>query len=196
LGDIEQSNINLQKDYNGIKVEASKLSPARKYVYAQTEHYLLHDGLQEQFVQPIKFLLMQQVVSGSSVQDSKQLLKKWADGDLTKGDETTMGRQTPNLTTYSTQLARDTAFQYNGTINQIIADVYGLDHFIYVGNLVKDSRPLCKHLVDEDRPIAFDELPPLIKEYPTGLIPGTDKDNFVVYRGGYNCRHTVTPIKI
>lgn len=194
LDDIQDANVKLQKKYNDLEVEVSKLSPARKFVYEQANHYLTGKGLDEQYVQPIKYLLMQQVTSGASITESKKMIHKWATGELTDG-ELTMGRQTPNLQKYSTQIARDTSFQFNGVINQIIAEEYDLDKFIYVGNLVKDSRPLCKHLVDLDRPIDFDELPPLIKKYPTGLYKGTTKDNFVVYRGGYNCRHTVVPIK-
>ena len=193
LDDVEDANVRLQKTFNELEVELSTLSPAKKFVFDQSEYYLKGTGLQEGFIQPVKYLLMQQVTSGASVMESKKVLHRWTKGELTDGKET-MGRQTPNLQRYSTQIARDTAYQYQGVINQIIQEEFDLESFIYVGNLIKDSRPLCVHLVDLDRPIKFDELPPLLKKYPEGQIKGTTKENFIVYRGGYNCRHTVTPV--
>lgn len=194
ISTIEQRNIAMQKKYGDLIVDVEKLTPARKAVYQQAKHYLSGAGLNEAYVQPAKYLVMQQVTTGMSIKDSLELLKKWDEGKLTDGKQT-MGRQTPNLQRYATQLSRDMMYQYNGNINNIIKDEYALDAFIYTGTIVKDSRPLCRHLVGLNREIKFDELPELLNAYPQGTIPGTNKDNFAIYRGGYSCLHGVLAVR-
>jgi len=190
--DIEQKNIDFQSDFNDLEVAVSRLSPARKLVYDQTQHYLKGAGLNQNYIQPAKFLMMQNVAQGSSLKNAKRLIQKWDQGKISPSE--TFGRNTPNLQRYANQLTYDTNYQYNGTINKIIADEYNLTHFIYVGGLIQDSRPLCIHLVERDEPIPFDEIDALIKEYPKGTIAGTNKDNFIIYRGGYNCQHLAVAV--
>lgn len=191
---IDQRNIAMQKTFNQIAVDAERLAPARKYVLALANRYLGSAGLNDAYVQPAKYLIMQQVVTGASITEAKKMLERWDSGELTDG-RLTAGRQTPNLQRYATQLARDTAYQYNGTVQQIIRTDYKLDSFIYAGDIIEDTRPLCRHLVQMDQPIKFDLLPDLIAKYPQGVIPGTNEKNFQVYRGGYNCRHVAYPVR-
>lgn len=183
---IEERNINLQKSFNDIKVATSLLAPAKQTVYKQAEYYLVK-GLADAYVQPAKYLLMQHVNSGISINDSRKVLKRWNEGNLS--GQLSSGRQTPTLQSYATQISRDSMYQYYGTINNIIKQRYQLDYFIYTGNIIEDSRPFCRHLVDLDREIAIDEVPKFIDKYPKGLYPNTTKENFLQYRGGYNCRH-------
>lgn len=191
---IEARNIAMQRSVNDLEVAVNKLAPARKTVFEQAQYYLNGAGLADAYIQPAKYLLMQQVTSGMSITDSQKLLEKWDRGELTDG-KLTAGRQTPNLQRYATQLSRDMMYQFNGTVNDIIRTEYELEAFIYTGDIIKDSRPLCKHLVGLDREIRFDELLKLLSQYPQGVIPGTDKSNFLVYRGGYSCRHGAMPVK-
>lgn len=191
---IQDRNVALQRTYGAIEVEASKLLPARKFVLEQATNYLSEAGIARQFIQPAKYLLMQQVVTGASITEAQKMLERWAAGELTDGKRTA-GRPTPNLQRYATQLARDTVYQYNGTIQDIIRKEYGLTHFIYAGGVVGDSRPLCRRLVGSDDSIAFADLPALLNAYPQGIIPGTTAQNFQVYRGGYNCQHICYPVK-
>lgn len=186
---IEQTNISLQKSYNDLKVDVELLSPARKTIYNQAKYYLT-EGLADAYIQPAKYLLMQHVTTGMSIKDSQRILSKWNDGE-------TVGTVKPaiNLQRYATQISRDSAYQYNGTINEIIAKEYELDAFIYTGDVIRDSRPLCRHLVGLRRTIKLEEMPPLIKKYPQGLYPDTTKENFLNVRGGYNCRHSAMAVR-
>lgn len=191
---VEDRNIALNKSYNELVISKSLLSPARKSIYDQAE-YWLSDGLADAYVQPAKYLLLQSVTNGLSLKDAKSLLKNWNEGNLAKGGNLTSGRPTPRLQTYSTQVARDSLYSYNGAINETIAKEYGLTKFVYVGGLVQDSRPFCKHLVSLKRKIDITEVPPLVEKYPEGIIPGTTKKNFMVRRGGYNCQHQAMAVK-
>lgn len=190
---IEDMNIALQRDINDLTVAVSKISPIRKLVYEQTKDALT-SALAPAYIEPAKMLLMQQATSGAGIQDSIALLEKWNAGELASG-KLTQGTPTPNLQQYNTQVARDSAYGLHRNFNNIVKDTYGLTSFIYVGNIIKDSRPLCKHLVGLQRPIKLSELPKLLKAFPEGLYPDTTKDNFLNVCGGYSCRHQALAVR-
>lgn len=185
---IEETNISLQKSYNDLSVDIKLLTPARKTVYETAKHYL-SEGLRDIYIQPAKYLLMQQVTNGISIKDSRKVLSDWD-----KGKAIGVTHPMPNLGRYAVQISRDSAYKYNGAINDIIATQYDLKKFIYVGDVIEHSRPLCKHLVGLRRDIELSEMPSLLKKYPQGLYPNTTKDNFVAVCGGYSCRHTAMPV--
>lgn len=122
------------------------------------------------------------------------MLKNWNNGTLGNG-KLSSSVDNPRLQAYAGQIARDSLFQYNGTIQDNIGQKYNLTKFIYVGGLVKESRPFCKHLAGLDRKIDIEEIPELVKRYPEGLVPNTTRENFPTYRGGYNCLHNVMMVR-
>lgn len=191
---IEEINVGLQRSYNQLEVDVELLTPARKAVYNQAAYYM-KEGLADAYVQPAKYLIMQGVTNGITLKDAQRVLKKWNDGELSAGSTLTSGRATPNLNKYAVQVARDSIYGYNGVINEIIADEYELDHLIYVGDVISDSRPSCAYLVGLKRKIALTEIPAVLKKYPQGIIPGTTMKNFFVKRCGYNCRHSATAVR-
>lgn len=190
---IDETTSGLHKSYNELVIDKSLLTSARRAVYDQAEYYLV-DGLADAYVQPAKYLLMQAATNGITIKQARSLLDNWNKGELVTG-RLASGRPTPRLQAYAGQIARDSIFQYNGTIQDKIGQQYGLKKFIYVGGLVKDSRPLCKHLVGLRRKIELKEIPKLIEKYPQGVIPGTTEENFPIRRAGYNCIHTVMMVR-
>lgn len=186
---IDDTHIALQKSYNDLVVEKKLLTPARMTIYSMAEHYLT-TGVRTVYGQPVKYLLMQHVTNGITIKDSRKILEKWNSGE-TVGDVA----KVPNLAAYSSQLARDAAYQHQGAINEIIAGKFGLKYFVYVGNIIRDSRPMCKHLIGLQRDIALSEMPALIAKYPQGLYKDTNESNFIQKRGGYNCRHEAFPVR-
>lgn len=191
---VEDRNVYLHESYNELLIKKSLLSSARRTVYDQAEYYLL-DGIADAYVQPAKYLLMQAVSNGISLKDANSLLKNWNDGELTAGSKSTSDRPTPRLQAYSTQIARDSLYGYQGSIQEVIKKEYGLTNFMYVGALVKDSRPFCQHLVSLKRKISIEEVPKLVERYPQGLKPNTTKKNFLINRGGFNCNHLVMAVR-
>jgi hypothetical protein len=190
---IDQVNAGFQRSYNDIEVSVSKLTAARQTIYRQAE-WALQSAVKDAYVQPVKYMLMQQVTTGATIKDAQRILRNWNNGTMTDG-RLASGARTPALQRYSTQIARDSIFKANAAVNSVIAKEYGLDHFIYVGGLVKDSRPLCKTLVSLRRKISLNELPPLIASYPQGLYPDTDRENFIQVCGGFSCGHSAIPVK-
>lgn len=191
---IQDRNLALHKTFNDLLVEMDLISPARKNLYEQAEYWLLKSGLTDGYIQPAKYLLMQHITTGISIKESERVIKQWSNGELADG-QLASGRKAPSLDRYAPVVAQNTAFQYHGTINDIIRKEYDLDAGIYTGPLVEKSRPLCIHLINLDRPIMLDELEPLIKKYPQGVIKGTNKENFSIYRGGYKCGHLWYPVR-
>lgn len=180
---VEETILRLQKDYNQLEIETELLSPARKALYAQAKYYL-KDGLADGYIQPAKYLIMQHVTGGISIKDSERIIRNWNDGETVSEI-----RPTVNLQRYATQLSRDSLYGYYGSINEVIAKEYDLTAFIYTGDIIEDSRPMCRHLVGLKREIELNEMPALIQKYPQGLYPGTAKKNFIQLRAGYQCRH-------
>lgn len=190
---IESQTIQLHADYNNLEVAKSLLNPTKQALLSQGSYYLVQ-GLADAYVQPAKFLMMQYVTKGSSVNDLRRALIRWDKGTMEAG-ELASDRHAPRLQAYATQIARDTVFTYQGAMQEVIKSEYGLTKFIYVGGLVSDSRPFCRHLVGLRRKIDLEEVPPLVEAFPEGLKPNTTKKNFLQYRGGYGCRHTVMVVK-
>jgi hypothetical protein len=96
------------------------------------------------------------------------------------------------------QISRDALGQFDGQINAIIADEFGLDAFRYVGSIIDDSRAQCVRWVGK-RILEKSEMQSEIawaNNNGSGMIPGTNPDNFLVFRGGYNCRHRAIPFKL
>lgn len=113
------------------------------------------------------------------------------------------------------QVAQDSLYQYQGEVNQKVIETYNFKAFRYVPlTEVKDTRPICDHIIDKGGLIGFDELKTILNEYcpngnpskerttikirneektmakGSGMIQGTNLNNFVMNRGGYRCRHS------
>lgn len=190
---IDERNAAMHLSYNQLQINVSQLSQVRRAIYNQAEYYLTN-AVADAYVMPVKYMLMQQITTGQSIADMQRILRNWDQGKMTDG-RLTSGRPTPRLDRYAVQIARDSIYNANAAINSKIAEDYGLTHFIYVGGLVRDSRPLCRELVNMNRKIKLDEIPPIIKRYPQGLYPDTNENNFIQNRGGFNCLHSAFPVR-
>jgi len=88
--------------------------------------------------------------------------------------------------------------QYDGAINEAIADEFGLNAYRYVGSLVEDSRPQCRRWVGKEVILRKDLNSELewARINGSGTVPATTQGNFARFRGGYNCRHQAYPIRV
>lgn len=191
---VDETAAYLHKSYNEIIIEKSIFTAARRSIYDQAEYYLV-DGLADAYVQPAKYVLMQAVANGLTMKQAESLLRNWNDGEMKAGSSISSSRPSPRLQAYAGQIARDSIFQYNGSIQDRIGQQYGLTKFIYVGDVIKDSRPFCKHVVGLRRKVSLDEVPELLKKYPEGTMPNTTKENFPIKRAGWNCRHAIMMVR-
>ena len=176
---------------NGInpKELAEKVDFVKKDMTEQTLQGLTGAGVNSEFIEPVRNELFKNIVAGTNSVDVEQALRNMIEGDSVK-----LG----GLSKHVGQVARDALNQYDGTVNARIAEEFGLDAFQYVGSLIEDSRSQCRRWVAKEV-LLKENLPSEISwanNNGQGMIPGTNAENFAVFRGGYNCRHQAIPFKL
>lgn len=188
---IKEFNFDAHKDVNDLSQDELEqlINPVQKQVVQQTIDGLTGSGIDTQFIQPMKEGIFKNIVSGATITDLESYLKSYI-----LSDELSLGK----FKKYTTQIARDTLNQFDGQVNSRIANEFGLNAYKYVGSLIQDSRPQCVRWVGKGT-LLLDELQTEISwanSNGSGMIPGTNPENFSVYRGGYNCRHSAIPFKM
>ncbi len=187
--DASKYTLGLQKTINGITVPANDiLKRWRQYSVSTTVENMVGNGLSSTYSKDIEKILGDAVFGGGSLSDVYKNIREYA---------LTTDKRQGGLLTHFQQVSRDSVGQYTGGINRIVAKQYNLDALEYVGSLVKDSRKQCERWVGMETLLIKD----LEKEIRwaenngSGLIPGTNPDNFIINRGGYNCRHEAIPTR-
>jgi hypothetical protein len=191
LGTEQQS---IHKELNGVKITKSFLNTYKRWAVNNVIASMQGQGLNQALINPLKNELLIAINQGSSITD---VVKSIA-GQLT----TTEARQGV-LKRISLQTSRDAVLQYDGVVNEAIRKVYKMDAVLYVGSIVKDSRPQCQRWVTETKNgklglILFEDLQQEIDwadDNGTGMIANTTPENFCQNRGGYNCRHIAYPVR-
>jgi predicted oxidoreductase (fatty acid repression mutant protein) len=188
---VKEYNQKTHEELNGISnKEFEKIvGPIQKTVVDQTLEGLVGAGINTNFSDPLRNGLFQNIVSGTTFENLESLISSYI---LTDPDN--LGR----FKRYVGQISRDALNQYDGQVNARIAEDLDLNAFRYVGSLIEDSRPQCRRWVFKEI-LLKENLPDEIawaNNNGTGMIPGTDENNFAVYRGGYNCRHSAIPFKM
>lgn len=149
-------------------------------------------GIKSNVIDKVEMVLTDNVRSGNSFNVMQEQLK-----DLLANQKTKSGGA---LSAYSKQIATDGMYQYAGNYDKLVSQSYKTKWYKYVGSLIETSRPLCQDLVKK-KFIHESELTGITngrvdgKQVSTaGMIPGTTAENFIVFRGGYNCRHRLIPV--
>jgi hypothetical protein len=147
----------------------------------------LTDPLREIFIKPVKKMIYSNILAGTPATEMVGILQEFIEGD-----KDTFGK----IARWGDQITRDSIREYDGAINNMIKDEYGLNAFRYIGSLVRDSRPLCVHIITTyDGDMTYEQLEEVLDKYSDspGVMPGTTVENFTQHAGGYNCRHDVLP---
>lgn len=191
FGLVTDLNAQIHARVNGMTIaELEKLlSPVQIQNVQITLNGLTGAGISTDFIEPMKIGIYRNIVSGATVSDMEAYLREFIVGNKDK-----VGR----FRKYAGEIARDALFQYDGLVNSLIAENISANAYYYVGGLVKDSREQCIRW-DGKGYLLKSELQSEINwayRNGAGMIPGTTPENFTIYRGGYNCRHTAVPFKI
>ena len=177
----------LSSDFTPMKV----LAEVKKQAITDTAEMLTKNGVDVNFLNPIKEIIKTNITSGGSYAELTEQLRKEIlgtpdlDGKLMK---------------YAQQVTTDAINQYSAQYMKIITDDLGLVWFRYVGSLIKTSRPFCVALVKKSY-VHKDEFPEILKGNIdgkkvslAGLNANTTPDNFQILRGGWNCGHQLISI--
>lgn len=198
--DVLQDNVEFYKN-NKILVENyilknEYLSELRRQAI---DALLNADSIRETFKKPVENLMRIDIIRGISFKDAAENLK----GKL--------GELEGRVKT----IVKDSLLQYDGAIGNEVRKEYGLKKMVYRNSLVEGSRPFCIHMKTQ-RYWTEEELKAALNEYcpdgtpseksitittingdkktmkkGSGMIEGTNFENFSLYRGGYGCRHLV-----
>jgi hypothetical protein len=188
---IKEFNVDVHSKLNGLSPNELRdlIDPVQRGVVQQTLDGLTGSGVDANFIEPVKQGIYRNIVGGATRSDLENYLNAYVVG-------------TPELnglySRYVKQVSRDALGQFDGQVNAIIAEEFGLDAFRYVGSLIDDSRPQCIRWVGK-RILEKSEMESQIawaNNNGSGMIPGTNPDNFLIFRGGYNCRHRAIPFKL
>ena len=193
--EIISYNQSIQRQANNLFVPKKPFNQLLKLSAENAYNSLVTGGLNETFTQPVKDILLKSAYGGASIQSARNEIASYLRIDVKSiGEQPSASR----LEQYITQVSRDSIHQFDGAINQNISNEYGLNGVGYVGSLLKDSRAQCQRWVGMEK-ILLSELEKEIRwafSNGSGMIAGTDKDSFLIRRGGWNCRHQAIPIRI
>lgn len=188
---IKEFNFDIHQDVNDLNPDelADLINPVQRGIVNQTLTNLTGAGINTNFSDPLREGIFKNIVAGTTISDLQTYLESYINTNPER-----MGQ----LKKYVSQVSRDALNQFDGQVNSRIAEEFGLNAFRYVGSIIEDSRPQCVRWVGKEV-LLLDELSNEISwaySNGTGMIPGTTRDNFAVYRGGYNCRHSAIPFKL
>jgi hypothetical protein len=185
LDKLEVLNASIQYEVNGLTVSKKVLTKGQNIAVDVVTSKMTTD-IDSSFIQPLSRALYNNIALGTNVQQTEEFIRNYVMGNTEKQGM---------LERYAGQMAIDSISQYDGIINQVILNEYDFDRLMYVGSIIKDSRPQCIRWVEKSE-ILLEELQDEIdwaKEYGTGMIEDTTVDNFCSVRGGYRCRHAAIP---
>ena len=181
----------LTKEAFGSANLPASLTDIKELSREQVLYDLTESGVKSNVIEKIETVLTNNVRSGNSFTVMQTQL-----ADLLANEKTKSGGA---LASYSKQIATDGMYQYAGNYDKLVGQAYKTKWYRYVGSLIETSRPLCEHLVKK-KYVHESELKGIAdgrvdgKQLSVaGMIPGTTAENFIVFRGGYNCRHRLIP---
>lgn len=188
LQPISEEISSFQKQVNGINVPA--FETVKKVIQDEIIDKMLDNGLNQNFVQPLRDLVFQNATSGLSLSDAKVQLKEYINGG--KDVSGKLGR-------YLEQTAEQAVDSYSGLINKKLLENFEYDGQLITGSLIDNSSPQCKYAIEKlGGKITRENWPDLVahvgQKFP--LVKGTNFDNLPQNKLHHGCRHNFYPIII
>lgn len=158
-------------------------------------------GLKGAISDALQPILNSAVMSGESYNSLAEQIKAVVNGN---------SKNEGLIRKYSKQIATDTLNGYAANYHVAMSEGLGFQWFQYTGANLATTRDFCL-ACKERKFIHISEFPEIVKGHfkefkdiggkiyekyglPQGMRLGTNKDNFRLYRGGYNCGHQVRPV--
>lgn len=180
---------------NGI-INLKDINSVKRLEVQKTIQNLTEQGMYKDFIAPVREGLYRNIMFGATVGETEEFIKSQVISNKEKNSK---------LTRYVKQVSTDALHQYDGSVNQVAKQSLGLNAVQYVGSLIEDSRAQCMKWVGMSI-IKDSQLKEEIdwalnggrfsNKKCSGMIEGTNPDNFCINRGGWVCRHRVFPILV
>lgn len=174
------------QDSQGLDTKKARLGAVQEIVVNEIVNRYSENGLNSNFVQPMRQLLFENITGGMSKTEAMSQLREYIQGGNDKSGK---------LHRYLEQTAQQGVDSYEGAINVRIMDTFSIDTMIMSGSLIATSSPQCKYAINDlDGIIDRKDWPKLkSKAENNGLIEGTTFDNLPFNKLHWGCRHSFTP---
>jgi hypothetical protein len=175
-----------QEGTNGIDWSKADIGPAQKLVVGEIINAYTENGLNAEFVQPLRDQLYQNIAAGTNMTDAKKQLNDYILGP---------GDKSGKLKNYLTQTSQQAVDSYTGAINKKLMDTFDYSHLIMSGSLIATSSAQCRYGINNLDGIIKLEDWPALKEIAekNGLVKGTTFNNLPFNKLHWGCRHEFTP---
>jgi len=184
------------------------LREIRKQAISDTVTQLTESGIGANIGDAISDILRTNITTGGSYKAlTGQLQEILTDTERSDG----------LLTKYAKTITTDSINTYSAQYNQIVGGSLGFEWYAYRNSEIKTSRPFCQAMVENRRYFHISEIPDLLKAkdlyykdnkdgktkkvaiyektgLPHGMKEGTNAENFITLRGGWNCGHQITGV--
>jgi hypothetical protein len=201
FGKISDLNAGYFQSIEGKFKPASIFKEMQKQSIDSTISSLTSAGISSNVTEPVYDLIRQNVTTGTKFSDLTKSLRDYITG---QGD--TLG----SLDRYVKQITTDALNQYSANYMELAAADLNLEWYQYAGVRIETSRKFCIAMIQKKHYHKI-EIPDLIKGkfpqfkevggtlykntgLPNGMVKGTNRENFPIYRGGYNCHHQGIPV--
>ena len=154
-----------------------------KFFSEYAENQITKDGLKNEVIKKIANKIRVASFSDYDIDSIKALVRGTSDV----------------LPRYVNQVSVDTLSQIHGALQSEIQIKYKPTKGRWIGSEIETTRPFCKHMKTLTNPISRETLQGVLNKYipdgkpkqliGSGMIEGTNIDNFAINRGGYNCGH-------
>ena len=187
---LETLNVQLHKTLNKKSIKKLIGGFKAEAIERLSANLVAPKSIEASLVMPIRKVMFEHVTMGIGLKEAKSQLNTFIAGSPEANG---------HMSRYVNQVATDALNQYDGTVNQKVAQEFGFNAYAYVGSLIKTSREQCIRWINEKGgTLMMDELQ---SEIDWALANGSgysaytpiSVETFSVYRGGHNCRHQAIP---
>lgn len=182
---IENAIVDFQKEVNGIKVPDFNI--AKKIATDEIIDQMLNNGLNRDFVVPLRDLVFENVSQGLSLKDARLKIKEFI-----KGGNDVSGK----LGRYLEQTAEQAVTAYSGIIGNKLMDTFNYDGMLIVGSLIDNSSPQCRYAINTLKGTIkrtdWPKLEGIAKD--NGLVKGTTFNDLPLNLLHWGCKHDFYPI--
>jgi len=183
IGNAQTIKTEMAKTYGANVKSLFDKSERFKFFSEYAENQITKDGLKNAVIKKIADKIRVASFSDYDIDSIKALVK--GTGDV--------------LPRYVNQVSVDTLSQIHGALQSEIQIKYKPSKGRWIGSEIETTRPFCKHMKTLTNPISRETLQGVLNKYipdgkpkpliGSGMIEGTNIDNFAINRGGYNCGH-------
>lgn len=178
-------NLYFSELINGYEASTQIYNDIRALSIYQAASQLKGSEMEASLVEPIIGLMKENVKSGTNFINLRKLLLSQIQGDEEKAGF---------VNRYVKQIVNDSVMTYNRSYMTAISEDLGLEHYLYRGTKITDTRSYC--MARAGKVFTNEEIEKSASLEWSGKRKGTNSKNILIFAGGYNCRHDYIPISV